>query len=253
MRLYFALLCMAAIPFLEAQEFSANVKPHSILLRNGSFSILVHRKYPLLTFDGGLRLSFAATKNGTNKTLEMIENSAEIKSVRWISIPEENREGEQVQSEFTVEIRKNFPGVLIAGKVFNRDFIGALRCRQIWCLPITEAAMPAEKGELRLGTPWKKLPPQEYFLYRSRNGQLYGFLVPGLGASDRTVYSNIGIHDFEKGKKGGLFFGVSNGAFEEDEFSEYRFIVVPVKDLPELKKIRETLGTEKQFLSLENP
>lgn len=240
---------MAAVLCLKAEDFSITVKPHSILLQNGSFSVLVHRKYPLLTLDDGFLLSFSATKNGTNQTLEVVENSPEVKSVRWTSMPEENREGERVQSEFTVEIRKHFPGVLIDGKVFNRDFIGALRCRQLWSFPLMEASMPAEKGELRLAVPWKKLQPQGYFLYRSRNGRQYGFLVPGLDAPDRTVYSNIGIHDFEKGKTGGLFFGVSNGSFEENEFSEFLFSVVPVKSLEELKTIRESGRVEKRNLS----
>ena len=104
---------LESILCLKAEDFSITVKPHSILLRNGSFSVLVHRKYPLLTLDDGFLLSFSATKNGTNQTLEVVENSPEVKSVRWTSMPEENREGERVQSEFTVEIRKHFPGVLI--------------------------------------------------------------------------------------------------------------------------------------------
>lgn len=249
MRQLLSILAILAVLPLGGQNFSAELKPHSAILKHGPLNILIHKKYPLVTIDGKLPLHLSAQHSDEGQMLELQQNSPEIKTVRRLSRIGKNRDDENVQTEITVTIRNGFPGIFISSKTYNRDFIGAVKCRQVWSLPATTASMPADNGELRLGTAWKKRPACEYILYTGSNGKTYGIITADLRSPNRTIHSNIGINDSGK-TKGNWFFGVSNGEFEQDQFSEIKFILVPVRNIPELKTIYKMLKQKRELESL---
>ena len=159
MKLLLSALAALVIFPLSGQDFSAELKPHSATLRHGTLNILIHKNYPLVTIDGKLPLHFSAQQPDNAQTLELLQNTPEIKAVQRLSRTGKNRDGENVQTEIRVTVRNDFPGIFISSKTYNRDFIGAVKCKQLWSLPVTTASLPAENGELRLGTAWKKLCP----------------------------------------------------------------------------------------------
>ena len=233
------LFCTLLLAALNAQEFTAVAVPGGVRLRHGDLQVLIHKNYPLVTIDAAVPFTLVAMKNAVNQKLELIDDTADKKSVRWLSEAAENRENEKVQMEFTVEVYRDFPGIFFRSKVFNRDFIGAAHCRQVWGFPMTEPAMRTDDGELRLGTAWRKLPPGQYFLYRSGKGQFYELVIPGLARPDRRMYSNFSADDWGNVKKITLFFGTSRGNFAENEYSEVKFAVIPVREPSEWNAVRK--------------
>ncbi|GEM_PF-6328696 len=249
MKLLLSALAALVIFPLSGQDFSAELKPHSATLRHGTLNILIHKNYPLVTIDGKLPLHFSAQQPDNAQTLELLQNTPEIKAVQRLSRTGKNRDGENVQTEIRVTVRNDFPGIFISSKTYNRDFIGAVKCKQLWSLPVTTASLPAENGELRLGTAWKKLSAHEYFLYTGNDGKTYGIITTDLRSPARTVYSNIGINDFGK-SKGSWFFGISDGEYEQDQFSEIKWVLVPVRNIQELKTVYDTLKRKQELQNL---
>lgn len=243
------LVLMAAF-MVSAQNFSVEGKGHSTIIKHGDLSIRLHKKYSM--FDVGKLCSFELSlqiPKAKVKSLETVTNNEKEICVRWKSEPGKNKENAKVEGEYDITVHKDFPGIFVESRLYNKDFIGELNCAQRWAFPgFTEKSYPADRGELKIGTAWRKMKPVKYFIYK-KGDQTLGIIIDGLEKPNRSMFTNFSVNDFPA-KKVGLWLAVNSGRIQENECSRIKFVLVPAKNIEELKKQYELLLSRKDLKNL---
>ena len=243
------LICAASAAIVSAQDFSAKDLKYCVDIRNGATTVRVHRNYPVLSFGNGLNFTWSPMPGTKPESLKISKRDETEIQVCWTAVPGKNAEQAKVAAEFVVTVRKDFPGIFVESRVYNKDFIGDLKCAQRWGLPgFKKESYPSDNGVLKIGTAWKKMTPIKYFLYEDEKGSV-GFITDGLEKGNRSMFTNFSITDFPA-KKIGLWLGLNFGQVQENECSKIKFVLVPAKDIEELKKQYDQLLQQKELETL---
>lgn len=242
---FLALVCSVSAAAIFAQDFSAEDLKHSAIIRNGTMAVRMHRAYPLFDIKRKAGFAWNAMPSMKSESLKIVkQDETEIK-VCWSAVPGKNAEKAKVAAEYEIVARKDFPGFFVESRVFNKDFIGELKCAQKWGLPIfKQESYPADNGELKIGTAWRKMKPIKYYFYQDGSVS-FGFITDGLETRNRSMFTNFNITDFPA-KKIGLWLAFS-GQIEENECSKIKFVIVPAKNLEDVKKQYEALLQRKDL------